>query len=122
MNLMRRSIVGVLATAFVVPAALSAQGLSFRVAPQFVTYTFDVAGSKSTISQFAVPIAVALPLGSRFSFDVATAFANATFDADGGDKSTISGLTDTQLRLNFTAGSAVMITAGLNLPTGQYKV
>lgn len=123
---MRKAPVGILATALLAPAVLAAQGLSsasFRVAPQFVTYTFDFAGSKSTISQFAVPVAVAVPVGSRFSFDIATAFANATFDVDGGEKSTISGLTDTQLRLNFTLpGDAIMITAGLNLPTGQYKV
>ena len=122
---MRKSILALLAIAFVTPS-LQAQGLSaasFRVAPQFVTYSFDIAGSKSTISQFAVPLAVAVPIGARFSFDVATAFATATFDVDGGDKSTISGLTDTQLRLNFTLpGDAIMITAGLNLPTGQYKV
>jgi hypothetical protein len=115
---------GVLAAALTASAAgAQLSSASFRVAPQFVTYTFDNAGSKSTISQFAIPIAVAVPLGSRLSFDIATAFANATFDDDSGDKSTISGLTDTQLRLNFTLpGDAIMITAGLNLPTGQYKV
>lgn len=123
---MRKALFGIVAAATLAPLPLQAQGLSsasFRVAPQFVTYTFDVAGSKSTISQFAVPIAFAVPIGSRFNFDVATAFASATLDVDGGGESTISGLTDTQIRLNFTLpGDAIMITAGINAPTGQYKV
>ena len=121
---MRKALFGFVA-ATLAPLSLQAQlsSASFRVAPQFVTYTFDVAGSKSTISQFAVPVALVVPVTSRISFDVATAFASATFEADGGEKATISGLTDTQLRLNFTLpGDAIMITAGVNLPTGQYKV
>jgi hypothetical protein len=125
MSVMRNSF-SAAAIACLSATALGAQGLSmasFRVAPQFVSYTFDAAGEKSTISQFAIPIAFAMPISERFSFDVATAFASATFDADGGEKSTISGLTDTQLRLNFTLpGDAILITAGINLPTGQYKV
>jgi hypothetical protein len=122
---MRKALVGIAAAATLAPLSAYAQlsSASFRVAPQFVSYTFDIEGSKSTISQIAVPVAFAVPIGSRFSFDVATAFATATFDVDGGDESTISGLTDTQVRLNYTLpGDAIMFTAGVNVPTGQYKV
>lgn len=123
---MRRIFSRALALAVLAPLSMQAQGLSaatFRVAPQFLNYSFDLAGSKTTISEIAIPIAFAVPVNSRFSLDVATAFAHATLEADGGDKSTISGLTDTQLRLNYTLpGDAIMITAGLNVPSGQYKV
>jgi hypothetical protein len=36
--------------------------------------------------------------------------------------STITGLTDTQLRGNYRLGESTLITAGLNLPTGQYLI
>jgi hypothetical protein len=109
-----------------IPAAAHAQGLSdatFRAAPQFASYSFDLDGAKTSISQFAVPIAVLIPINDRLTFDLGTAFATASFDGDGVEKSSISGLTDTQLRLNYAlAGNTIIVTAGINLPTGQYKI
>lgn len=125
---MRRPILLALATPLVLavsaPIAASAQGFAdgtLRLAPQMASYTLDQSGTKTKISEFAIPIAFVLPISSRLSFDIATAFASATVEASG--KSTISGLTDTQLRLNWTTGSdALIVTAGVNVPTGQYKV
>lgn len=114
------------AAAISAPFAANAQGFSdatLRTAPQFVTYGIGPSGSKTTVSEFVIPVAFAMPIMERLTFDIATAFANSSVDADGGGKSTISGLTDTQLRLNYTFGTdAVVVTAGLNLPSGQYEV
>lgn len=122
---MRRSLSLALAAACL-PGALAAQGLgdaSFRAAPQYIGYTLDQAGTKVKVSELSVPLAYVLPLSSRLTFDVGTAFANAHVDAGGGQTSTISGLTDTQVRFNLTLGSdAVVVTAGLNVPSGQYNV
>jgi hypothetical protein len=114
-----------LAFAVSAPIAASAQGWladgSLRLAPQMTSYTLDQSGTKVKVSEFAIPIAFLLPISPRLNFDIATAFASATVEAGG--KSTISGLTDTQLRLNWSLGAdALIITAGLNVPTGQYKV
>lgn len=109
-----------------VPLAAGAQGFSestLRAAPQFVSYGIGSSGSKTTVSEFVIPIAFTMPIRERLTFDIATAFANSSVDADGAGKSTISGLTDTQVRFNYTFGSdAVVVTAGLNLPSGQYEV
>lgn len=118
---MRRSILLALVCA---PAIAGAQGFAdggLRLAPQMASYTLEQNGTKTKINEIAVPFAYLLPITSRLTFDLATAFAQATVEASG--KSTISGLTDTQLRLNYTLGTdAVIVTAGVNVPTGQYKV
>ena len=99
------------------PAALAAQGTAVRAGPQYVSYT--IGGSVDrTISQFAVPIAVILPVTSKFSIDIGTAFATSTVTSGGGSSS-ISGLTDTQIRANYAFGANVILTIGLNAPTGK---
>ncbi len=120
---MRRSLLCLAAGCL--PALAGAQGLadaSWRLTPQYVGYTFEQGNVKTTVTELAIPLAYLLPITSRLSFDISTAFASSRAET-GNVASTISGLTDTQLRLNYTFGTdAVVITAGVNLPTGQYEV
>ena len=96
-------------------------GPTVRVGPQFVSYDIKEPVNK-TISQFAVPFSVAYPITSHFVIDLASAFASSKVEVAGGS-SEISGLTDTQLRANYTLGSdALVLTAGVNIPTGQETV
>lgn len=124
--MMRPAVLAVAVPALFVAAPLAAQGFSqssLRGAPQMVSFSLGPSGSKTTVSEFAIPVAFAMPIRDRLTFDIATAFASSTVDADAGGKSTISGLTDTQVRFNYTFGAdQVVVTAGLNLPSGQYKV
>jgi hypothetical protein len=113
---------------------LSAQSLpwdaSVRLAPQF--HSYDVKSPfNEKVSEFSVPFFVVVPVMPALSVDVGTAFAMATlehrtFDASGNvttTKSELSGLTDTQLRANYTFGQDfVVLTAGVNLPTGSATV
>ncbi len=111
--------------ALLLPAALHAQLENAAVlsAPTYTSLTFGSGAASRTVSQFALPVVVILPFGERLSVDVSTAFATATVDADDSTASEISGLTDTQIRANFRAGSDnLLFTVGLNLPTGQYAV
>lgn len=94
---------------------------SLRAGPQLVAYRFDTPEAKR-ITELAFPIAVAVPLWQRLSLDVATAYARVQYDSASASQ-TISGLTDTQLRASYTFGADnVVLTAGLNLPTGQSTV
>jgi hypothetical protein len=103
-----------------VPPALGAQGA--RVGPQFVNYTLS-APSNVQISEMAIPIFAVLPVSSSFSLDVGTAYASATAKSTGGTQaisSSISGLTDTQIRATMNLGTdLVVLTAGVNIPTGR---
>jgi hypothetical protein len=113
-----------LALACVAPT-LSAQSIfdiGARVAPQFHSYKIE-APSNITISEFAVPMFVSIPINSRFGFDVGTSYARARVEPTGGTASEISGLTDTQVRANLTLGSDfVILTGGVNIPTGKREV
>lgn len=92
-----------------------------RLAPQFMRYELK-APTNETISQLAVPVFVSIPVGTRFTFDIGTAYTRVRATTSSA-VSEISGLTDTQLRGNLTLGSDfVVVTGGLNLPTGQSSV
>ena len=116
---MRRFLMAGTALAFSSAAAAAQAGDSyaFRAGPQFVSYT--VAGS--TTSQIALPMVAVVPISSKLTIDIATAFANTTTSA-GGASSSISGLTDTQVRANYAFGQNLVMTLGLNVPTGKSSV
>jgi hypothetical protein len=103
-------------------AAQSVFDTSVRGAPQFVQYQLK-SPVNETITEFTLPIFVVVPVSSSFSFDVGTAYASARVQPNGGgteQTSTVSGLTDTQVRANLSLGTDfVVLTAGLNLPTGH---
>jgi len=108
-----------------VAAPLAAQDPSNTaviVDPQFVSYQIGTGSGARTISQLGVPIAIIVPFSDRFNMDLSTSYASSQAKT-AGVTSKITGLTDTQLRGNLTLGdNAAIITLGVNLPTGQYKV
>jgi hypothetical protein len=106
------------------PAALAAQQNLYPRASavsgvEVRQYGFDSKFPLDHIRQIAVPIAVAVPLGRRFSFDIGTWYASTTVASDAGDE-TFSSLTDTQVRLAYVFGAdAVVASVMVNLPTGK---
>ncbi|CAN5172636.1 hypothetical protein BH09GEM1_BH09GEM1_38130 [soil metagenome] len=113
-----------LALALVAAPSLGAQSIfdsELRLAPQFMQYQIK-APSNETISEIAVPVFVSMPFGSQFTLDFGTSYARAKV-TNGAAKSEINGLTDTQIRGNYTLGNDfVVVTAGINLPTGRSTV
>jgi hypothetical protein len=113
-----------LALAAVVAPSLGAQSVfdsELRLAPQYIQYKIK-APNDETISELAIPVFVTIPFGSRFTFDVGTSYARAKVTT-GSAVSEVSGLTDTQLRGNLSLGTDfIVITGGLNLPTGKSTV
>jgi hypothetical protein len=108
------------------PAVSAAQGLgdaAVAAIPQYASVKIGTGSSAKTVSQLSVPLIVVLPITSRFNFDIATAYASSDVSSNGKSASSISGLTDTQVRFNWTLGNdAVVITGGVNIPTGQYTI
>ena len=103
-------------------AAQTIYDANVRAAPQFVQYRL-AAPINETISEFTTPIFVVIPVSPTLNFDVGTAYAWARVAPNGSSAETtssISGLTDTQLRANLALGTDfVVLTAGVNLPTGR---
>lgn len=127
-----RRFLSVALLAFAAAHATPAAAQSFwdsqvRLGPQF--YSYDIKSPiNEKISQVAFPVFVAVPVMPSLTIDVGTAFAMATHrrqsvDGSGNPvtvESTLNGMTDTQLRANYTMGAdLVVLTAGLNIPTGS---
>ena len=104
------------------PSAAAAQGFwdaSARLGPQIMQYNIK-APINEKITEYAVPIYVLIPVTDALSFDLGTSWASARVETPGAAASELSGLTDTQLRANYTIGTDfIVLTAGVNLPTGQ---
>lgn len=65
--------------------------------------------------QFAFPLAFAMPVGDRLSFDIGAYYASTESEGN-----TLSGLTDTQIRASYVFGrDALVATLMVNLPTGK---
>jgi hypothetical protein len=92
-----------------------------RLAPQWMQYQVH-APADETISELAIPVFVSVPAGRRLSFDVGTAYARAHVTS-GAEHSDIAGLTDIQLRGQYTLGNDLLVlTGGVSAPTGNSSV
>lgn len=120
---MRTSTRAALAIAAALVAARGAQAQDQLVtAASFITgiqargYSVD-AGPNTR--QFAIPIAVIMPVNERLSMDIGTYFASTRSELSGA-ATTVSGLTDTQIRGSYVFGrDALVATVMVNLPTGK---
>ena len=105
--------------------AQSVGEIGARVAPQYHSYDIQ-SPSNLRISEFSVPLFVLVPVSPTLSFDVGTSYARADVRQTAAGKittSSVTGLTDTQIRGNYTIGNDfVVLTAGVNLPTGKSMV
>jgi hypothetical protein len=104
------------------PAVLPAQTQRPRVigGAEFYAVSFDPGLGAKSVSEIAVPLGVAIPVGRRFSFDAGTYVVSAQRKAETGETATISGLTDVSVRGSYQViPDAVALTVSVNLPTGQ---
>jgi hypothetical protein len=113
---------------FAVASSVGGQSIgeiTARIAPQFHSFSID-APSNTTIREFSVPLFVLVPVTRTLTFDLGSAYARSHVEQTTfGRKATsdIAGLTDTQIRANYVLGNDfVVLTAGINLPTGQSRV
>lgn len=99
---------------------------SVRFGPQSYSYKIKTPVNE-TVSELAFPFFVTVPVLPALTVDIGTAYAMAHYERRVNDSTTttseLSGLTDTQLRANYSLGQDfVVFTAGLNLPTGSATV
>lgn len=112
--------------ALLLAAPLAAQGNGFydqtsaTTGIQYKGYSFGDGAQFEKITQLAIPVAVVVPVSSRFSMDVGTFYAmTSTTTAADGDHS-VSGMTDVQVRGTYTLGrDAAVLSLVVNLPTGM---
>lgn len=105
---------------------------SWRAGVQSESWSFGTAlphdsGTVERVSQTTFPIAVAFPLGARWSGDVSGAYAIGgarVVAANGTSRDlSLSGPTDVKVRVvGRLAGDGLIVTAGINAPTGLTKL
>lgn len=110
--------------AVLLPAALGAQGLYNRptAATGLVTrgFYFRPGLRVRTVAQVTTPVALALPVTRALSIDLATNWAWTRLTTHDGAEESLSGLTDTELRLAYVLGRDLgVLTISANLPTGR---
>lgn len=72
-------------------------------------------------SQWSIPVVVVAPLGRKMSVDLTTRLAHS--EISNGASETLTGLTDTQLRLLYTLSrDRAVASLSLNLPTGKHSL
>lgn len=108
-----------------VAAPLAAQGNSFYQGPtfstgaQFKSYSFGDGAEFERASQFAIPLALVIPVNERFSIDIGSFYAMTSTSTQSGGEKSVSGLTDAQIRASYTLGrDAAVISLLVNTPTG----
>jgi hypothetical protein len=108
------------------PTAGAAQHLPDPVAvaagAEFRLYDFGAHLGVRRLWQVATPAALTLPR-RRFTLDAGAWHATTTIERRDGTRTTVSGLTDLQVRASYVFGSdAIVITAVANLPTGAERL
>ena len=119
----------ILQTLTAMPAALSAQmlpgtGWAAGAGAAYETYRFNTAEAVGIqdLSLFTVPFAARAALFRGSSVTVSGSFAEGKLTRPDGSSTSISGLTDTDVRLDVPFGrDAVVLTAIVALPTGQAR-
>ena len=97
--------------------AVSAQQ-AIGVGMDYMGYSLDEGLGADAVQLFVIPVALRLPLGDAFSLDVAATWAQGKVEREGTDF-TLQGVTDTRLKLNWSATPWALVSFGASLPTGN---
>jgi hypothetical protein len=87
---------------------------------EFRRYAFDPGIALKSISQWNLPLVLVTPVGRSLSVDLTSYLVSGSVESYAGTKETLSGLTDTQLRLLYTVRrDRAVASLSFNLPTGR---
>lgn len=124
MNIPRHSLIAAVAFGALVapgaysPIAAQANSQSLGVSAVFQGYDFDNALGIDAAQLVMIPVAYRLPAGERFSAELYSAWAEGRVQRDG-QVSVLKGLVDTRLHFSYKASPWAILTASVNLPTGN---
>jgi len=118
---MRARIVGalpvaaLLALAIVLPAAAQ---ITVAVEGGFKGYTFDEGLGPTAAQLFIVPVGVRIPISETVQTDVMGAWAQGSVEREGVTYQ-MDGIIDTQVKTSWTARPWMVLSLGINAPTGN---
>ncbi len=88
------------------------------VGMDYMGYTLAEGLGADAVQLFMMPLAVRLPLSDAISLDVAATWAQGKVERDD-TRYTLQGLTDTRLKLSWSATPWALVSFGVSLPTGN---
>ncbi len=100
------------------PLASQATEHAFGVGWQFQSYSFDEGLGAKVATLNMVPLAYSVPIGGRLGLDFYGAYADGRVER-GGTTYLLQGMVDTRVRAIFQASPWAILTASVNLPTGN---
>ena len=118
---MKNSILVALGAAAALATPAQAQlpsDFAITFAPNYRSFSLDETLAASSVSLLLLPVAVQVPVGGSFLFDVYAAYASGSVETAAGTLE-LSGPVDTQLRGTWAATDWARVTLGVNLPTGN---
>lgn len=112
-----------LALTLVASAAAAQDRASVLWQPTGISYTIGEGATARSLEQASIPLAILLPFNRRFSMDITGAIAYTRVVADDSTLSEVYGATDTQIRASYQLlMDHLVLTLGVNAPSGQYEV
>lgn len=106
-----------LAATVAAPAAAQVRSGELSTGVRFQGYELDDALGVEAVNLLLIPIAYQLTIGDRLGFDLYSAYARGAA-LIGGTEFVMAGPVDTRVRANYQVAPWVVLTFGLNLPTG----
>jgi len=101
-----------------VAAALPAAAQTVAVEGAFKGYRFDEGLGPTAAELFIVPIAVRIPFSETIQTDVLGAWAQGRVEREGVTYR-LDGIVDTQVKTSWTARPWMVLSLGVNVPTGN---
>jgi hypothetical protein len=105
-----------LALALATTQALGQQ--SIGISADYMGYSFDTGLGADAAQLFLMPVAVRIPIGSRVSFDLYTAWAQGKIERDD-TQFTLQGVVDTRIKMTYQLTPWALFSVGASLPTGN---
>ena len=96
----------------------SAQNSTIGIGSNYTGYTFDSGLGADAAQLFMVPVAVRFPISDAIALDLSTAWAQGDIERDN-ERYTMSGVTDTRLKLSYSVTPWALLSFGAGLPTGN---
>lgn len=100
------------------PALAQQGGTSFAISPTFQGYSFADGLPTKSATLALVPIGIQFKASQTLAFDVYSAYARGSVDL-GGQTYNMQGLVDTRVRASVSVTPWAVLTAAVNLPTGN---
>jgi hypothetical protein len=115
---MMRALARTLGTGALLALAVTPASAQLGIAGSFKGYTFDAGLGPTAAELLIVPVALRIPFSETFQTDIMGAWAQGRVEREGATYQ-LDGIVDTQVKMSWTAAPWMVLSLGVNAPTGN---